>query len=70
LAAATLTFPLYMLIGAPVTLVSSGMSSIRARQLGARRVHVACAVFASAHGPVAAPNQTASTLTGVAGAVV
>jgi Na+-driven multidrug efflux pump len=37
LAAVTLMFPLYMLIVALATLVSSGMSSILARHLGAGR---------------------------------
>jgi putative MATE family efflux protein len=50
LAAVTLMFPLYMLIVALATLVSSGMSSILARQLGAWRVHDARATYAAAHG--------------------
>ncbi|MEQ9259511.1 MAG: MATE family efflux transporter [Roseovarius sp.] len=50
LASVTLMFPLYMLIVALATLVSSGMSSILARHLGARRVQDACAVYAAAHG--------------------
>jgi Na+-driven multidrug efflux pump len=41
LAAVTLMFPLYMLIVALATLVSSGMSSILARHLGAGRVREA-----------------------------
>jgi Na+-driven multidrug efflux pump len=45
LAAVTLMFPLYMLIVALATLVSSGMSSILARQLGAWRVHEARATY-------------------------
>ncbi|GGH38088.1 MATE family efflux transporter [Cribrihabitans marinus] len=50
LAAVTLMFPLYMLIVALATLVSSGMSSILARHLGAWRVDEARAVYAGAHG--------------------
>ncbi len=50
LAAVTLMFPLYMLIVALATLVSSGMSSILARQLGAWRGHEARATFSAAHG--------------------
>ncbi|MEO0930980.1 MAG: MATE family efflux transporter, partial [Pseudomonadota bacterium] len=50
LAAVTLMFPLYMLIVALATLVSSGMSSILARDLGASRNDAAGQVFASAHG--------------------
>lgn len=50
LAAVTLMFPIYMLIVALSTLVSSGMSSILARHLGARRIVEARAVFAGAHG--------------------
>jgi putative MATE family efflux protein len=49
LAAVTLMFPLYMLIVAFATLVSSGMSSILARHLGASDVHRASGVFAAAH---------------------
>jgi len=50
LAAVTLMFPLFMVIVALATLVSSGMSSILARHLGAWRVQEARAVYASAHG--------------------
>lgn len=50
LAAVTLMFPVYMLIVALSTLVSSGMSSILARHLGAGRMHDAQAAFAGAHG--------------------
>lgn len=50
LAAVTLMFPLYMLVVALATLVSSGMSSILARHLGALDVHAARNVFAGAHG--------------------
>jgi Na+-driven multidrug efflux pump len=54
LAAVTLMFPLYMLIVALATLVSSGMSSILARQLGAWRVQEARATYSAAHGLAAA----------------
>lgn len=50
LAAVTLIFPVYMLIVALATLVSSGMSSLLARHLGARRLGEARRVFAGAHG--------------------
>ncbi len=50
LAAVTLMFPLYMLVIALSTLVSSGMSSILARHLGAGRQDEACSIFAGAHG--------------------
>jgi putative MATE family efflux protein len=50
LAAVMLMFPLYMLIVALATLVSSGMSSILARHLGAWHVEEAQKVFAGAHG--------------------
>ncbi|MDO6588863.1 MATE family efflux transporter [Loktanella sp. D2R18] len=50
LAAVTLMFPIYMLIAACATLVSSGMSSILARHLGGDRIAQARAVFAGAHG--------------------
>jgi putative MATE family efflux protein len=50
LAAVTLIFPVYMLIVALATLVSSGMSSLLARHLGARRFADARRVFAGAHG--------------------
>lgn len=49
LAAVTLMFPLYMLVVALATLVSSGMSSILARQLGAGDLDAARATFAGAH---------------------
>ncbi|SFR45331.1 putative efflux protein, MATE family [Yoonia tamlensis] len=50
LAAVTLMFPIYMLIAACATLVSSGMSSILARHLGAGRITQARATFVGAHG--------------------
>lgn len=50
LGAVTLMFPVFMLMVALSTLVSSGMSSILARSLGGRRYDEARAVFASAHG--------------------
>ncbi|MGB0498344.1 MAG: MATE family efflux transporter [Rubricella sp.] len=50
LAAVTLMFPPYMVIVALATLVSSGMSSVLARQLGGWRVVEARATFAGAHG--------------------
>ncbi len=50
LAAVTLMFPIYMLIVALSTLVSNGMSSILARQLGANDLDAARAVFVGAHG--------------------
>jgi putative MATE family efflux protein len=50
LAAVTLMFPIYMLVVALSTLVSSGMSSILARHLGGERLGEARAVFAGAHG--------------------
>lgn len=50
LAAVTLMFPIYMLIVALATLVSSGMSSLLARHLGGRQLPEARAVFAGAHG--------------------
>lgn len=50
LAAVTLMFPIYMLIVALATLVSSGMSSLLARHLGGNRLDEARAVFAGAHG--------------------
>lgn len=50
LAAVTLMFPLYMLIVALATLVSSGMSSILARYLGGGRFDEAREIFAGAHG--------------------
>jgi len=50
LAAVTLMFPLYMLMVALATLVSSGMSSRLARSLGAEHVQDARRTFAGAHG--------------------
>jgi putative MATE family efflux protein len=50
LAAVTLMFPIYMLIAACATLVSSGMSSILARHLGGGHTAQARSVFAGAHG--------------------
>lgn len=50
LAAVTLMFPIYMLIVALATLVSSGMSSLLARHLGGNLLDEARAVFAGAHG--------------------
>lgn len=50
LAAVTLMFPLYMVVVALATLVSSGMSSLLARHLGAAQLHEAAAIFAGAHG--------------------
>lgn len=50
LGAVTLMFPLYMLLAALATLVASGMSSLLARHLGARRFDEARTTFASAHG--------------------
>ncbi|MBB5514974.1 putative MATE family efflux protein [Rubricella aquisinus] len=50
LAAVTLMFPLYMLVVSLATLVSSGMSSILARDLGAGQVGAAARTFAAAHG--------------------
>ena len=50
LAAVTLMFPIYMLIVALATLVSSGMSSLLARHLGGQRMADARAVYAGAHG--------------------
>ncbi len=50
LAAVTLMFPVYMLVVALATLVSSGMSSILARHLGAGNLRDARGVFAGAHG--------------------
>ena len=49
LAAVTLIFPLFMLIVALSNLVSSGMSSLLARQLGGGRLEEARTVYASAH---------------------
>ncbi|GLQ26308.1 MATE family efflux transporter [Sulfitobacter pacificus] len=50
LSAVTLIFPFYMLIVALATMVSGGMSSILARQLGAADMEGARATFAGAHG--------------------
>ncbi|MBD8894344.1 MATE family efflux transporter [Roseibium litorale] len=50
LSAVTLIFPVYMLIVALSTLVSSGMSSILARRLGSGDQDGAQTVFAGAHG--------------------
>ena len=50
LAAVTLMFPLYMLVVSLATLVSSGMSSMLARSLGAEDLHQARRTFAGAHG--------------------
>lgn len=50
LAAVTLMFPMYILIVALSTLVSSGMSSLLARHLGGERLNDARAVFVGAHG--------------------
>lgn len=50
LGAVTLIFPIFMLIVALATLVSNGMSSILARNLGAEDMAGARATFAGAHG--------------------
>ncbi|MEM9582117.1 MAG: MATE family efflux transporter [Pseudomonadota bacterium] len=50
LAAVTLMFPLYMLVVSLTTLVSSGMSSMLARSLGAEDLDHARRTFAGAHG--------------------
>lgn len=50
LAAVTLMFPISMLLLALSAMVSSGMASIVARQLGAGRLPEAKATVASAHG--------------------
>lgn len=50
LAAVTLMFPLYMVIVSLATLVSSGMSSLLARHLGAQNTAAAQGVFTGAHG--------------------
>lgn len=50
LAAITAVFPAYILIGAIATLVSSGMSSVLARHLGAGHIEAARSIFAGAHG--------------------
>jgi Na+-driven multidrug efflux pump len=50
LAAVTLIFPVFMLIVALSTLVSSGMSSLLVRQLGGDDFDQARGVFAGAHG--------------------
>lgn len=49
LAAVTLVFPINIIIGALATLVTSGMASLLARELGAGNDQGAMAVFASAH---------------------
>ena len=49
LAAVTLIFPLFMLIVALSSLVSTGMSSLLARLLGGDRLEEARTVYASAH---------------------
>lgn len=50
LAAVTLMFPAYMLMVALATLVSSGLSSVVARRLGAGDLDAARDAFAAAHG--------------------
>ena len=50
LGAVTLMFPIYMLMVALTSLVTSGMSSLIARHLGGNRFAEARAVFAGAHG--------------------
>jgi putative MATE family efflux protein len=50
LAAVTLMFPIYILMVALTSLVTSGMSSLIARHLGGNRFEDARAIFASAHG--------------------
>lgn len=50
LAAVTLIFPIYMLMVALSTLVSSGLASLIARQLGAGNIDEARAHFSGAHG--------------------
>ncbi|WP_299480234.1 MATE family efflux transporter [uncultured Roseibium sp.] len=50
LSAVTLMFPAYMLLVAGATLVSTGMSSILARHLGAMNSDAARSVFSGAHG--------------------
>ena len=50
LAAVTLMFPLYMVVVSLATLVSSGMSSMLARALGAAELNEARTIFSSAHG--------------------
>ena len=50
LAAVTLMFPVFMLVVALATLVSSGMSSLLARHLGGHQLSEARAVFVGAHG--------------------
>ncbi|MBU2867227.1 MATE family efflux transporter [Pacificibacter marinus] len=50
LAAVTLMFPIFMLIVACSTLVSSGMSSLMARHIGGNEMVKARAVFTGAHG--------------------
>jgi putative MATE family efflux protein len=50
LSAVTLIFPLFMLLVALATLVSSGMSSILARNLGAGDIEAANGTYVGAHG--------------------
>lgn len=50
LSAVTLMFPAYMILVATATLISSGMSSILARDLGGERFADAQRVFTGAHG--------------------
>jgi putative MATE family efflux protein len=50
LGAVTLMFPVYMMIVALTSLVTSGMSSLIARHLGGGRFDEARAIFAGAHG--------------------
>lgn len=50
LGAVTLMFPVYMLIVALTSLVTSGMSSLIARHLGGNRFDEARAIFTGAHG--------------------
>ncbi len=49
LSAVTLMFPLYMLLVAFSTMVSTGMASIMARRLGAKNIGGATTLFAHAH---------------------
>ncbi|TYC62452.1 MATE family efflux transporter [Rhodobacterales bacterium] len=50
LSAVTLMFPAYMLLASLATLISSGMSSVLARKLGAGQIEDARSSFAGAHG--------------------
>ncbi len=70
LAAVTLIFPLYMLIVALSTLVSSGMSSLLAQHLGGARTEDAYDVFAGAFWLAVASGLVLSILFFVAGAPV